>query len=243
MKLRRADNARAIQQLEALEATRKEAKHAPSSPDATAPQVTQADAPPLYTYDPWERANRFIYRFNARFDEKPVRAVADEYRRIPLLIRTGVHNFLGNLAEIPTVVNDVLQWKIQERYSQRGPLRHQQHHGHRAACSISQPISHRRCPPLPLARRWSTWGVHPGPFLVIPILGPSTVREGLGYLGDYGISYGINVADLYRGTQGYAVGVVNAVDTRANTNFRYYQTGFTVRIREHPLLVCAQDPE
>ena len=40
----------------------------------------------------------------------------------------------------------------------------------------------------------SRWGVHPGPYLVIPLLGPSTLRDGVGYLGDFGINYGINLA-------------------------------------------------
>src|ERR1019366_7433100 len=38
----------------------------------------------------------------------------------------------------------------------------------------------------------SKWGMHPGPYLVIPILGPSTLREGVGLLGDYGAPYGVN---------------------------------------------------
>jgi phospholipid-binding lipoprotein MlaA len=71
----------------------------------------------------------------------------------------------------------------------------------------------------------STWGVHPGPYLVIPLLGPSTLRDGAGFLGDYGLEYGINIVDLYRGYQSYGLGVVNAVDQRANIDFRYYGSG------------------
>ena len=42
---------------------------------------------------------------------------------------------------------------------------------------------------------------------------------------DYGVAYAINVADLYRGDQTYALGIVNAIDLRANTDFRYYASG------------------
>ena len=60
---------------------------------------------------------------------------------------------------------------------------------------------------------------------MIPILGPSTLRGAVGLLADYGTSYGINIANLYRGDQSYALGVVNAVDERANIRFRYFSTG------------------
>ena len=61
------------------------------------PPVTPADAPPMTTYDPWGRLNRFTYRFNARFDEAMFLPVANGYRRLPSPMRSGVHNFFGNL--------------------------------------------------------------------------------------------------------------------------------------------------
>ena len=69
-----------------------------SEPEAPppAPPVTPADAPPMYTYDPWERLNRFTYRFNARFDEAIFLPVANVYRRAPHPVRNSVHNFFSN---------------------------------------------------------------------------------------------------------------------------------------------------
>jgi phospholipid-binding lipoprotein MlaA len=61
--------------------------------------------------------------------------------------------------------------------------------------------------------------------LVIPLLGPSTLRGAVGFLGDYGTSYGINIADLYRGDPSWGLDVADAVDTRANVSFRYYASG------------------
>jgi phospholipid-binding lipoprotein MlaA len=67
--------------------------------------------------------------------------------------------------------------------------------------------------------------MHPGPYLVIPLLGPSTLRDGFGFLVDYGTEYGINVFDLYRGNASWGLGPLNAIDQRANIDFRYYSGG------------------
>jgi phospholipid-binding lipoprotein MlaA len=67
--------------------------------------------------------------------------------------------------------------------------------------------------------------MHPGPYLVIPLLGPSTLRDGVGYLADYGVGYGINIANLYRGNISWGLLVVNGIDQRANIDFRYYSGG------------------
>jgi phospholipid-binding lipoprotein MlaA len=60
---------------------------------------------------------------------------------------------------------------------------------------------------------------------VIPFLGPSTLRDGIGFVGDYGTSYVINVAQLYRGNLAWGLGALSAVDQRSNVSFRYYSTG------------------
>jgi phospholipid-binding lipoprotein MlaA len=189
-----------------------------------APLVTPADAPPLYTYDPWERLNRFTYRFNARFDEALFLPVANTYRRTPAPLRLGIHNFFGNLGEIDSIINYTLQGRL--KYSLRslerlilnstigvGGLID-------AATKLKLPGS-----PTGFAVTLSKWGMHPGPYLVLPLLGPSTLRDSFGYAADYGASYGINVAGLYRGNVSWGLGFVDSVDIRANVNFRYYSSG------------------
>jgi phospholipid-binding lipoprotein MlaA len=226
-----ANNALAIQRAEHAAASKTESKPPPATQPAPAiqgeaspPEVTMADAPPLYTYDPWERLNRFTYRFNARFDENVFLPVADGYRRIPSPIRSGVHNFFSNLSEVPTVVNDALQLQIKSGARSLGRFAINSIVGIGGLFDFATQW-HLPKAPATFATTLSRWGVHPGPFLVLPLLGPSTLRESVGFLGDYGITYGINVADLYRGDKTYALGVVNAVDTRANVSFRYYATG------------------
>ena len=219
-----ADNALAVQRAADLEAARNEAKPAAGPPETNAAPVRSADAPPMDTYDPWERVNRFTYRFNARFDENVFLPVADGYRRLPGIFRSGIHNFFSNLAEVPTVVNDALQLQVKSGATSIGRFVINSTLGIGGLFDFATRF-HLAKAPATFGSTLSRWGVHPGPFLVLPILGPSTLRESLGLLGDYGISYGVNVADLYRGNQAYAVTVVDGIDTRATISFRYYATG------------------
>ena len=202
----------------------------PAAPEVSAREteplvpLTGADAPSMYTYDPWERLNRFTYRFNARFDEALFLPVANGYRHVPGPIRSGIHNFFSNLSEVDSVVNYGLQARLVGGARSLGRFVINSTIGIGGLLDVASRLKLQN-PPTGFSATLSTWGVHPGPYLVMPILGPSTLRDGVGYVGDYGINYGINVADLYRGYQSYALSTVNAVDIRANTDFRYYSTG------------------
>jgi phospholipid-binding lipoprotein MlaA len=215
-----ADNAAA---LAAVVATASEESGRQAAGD-TAPPVTPADAPSMYTYDPWERFNRFNYRFNARFDEAVFLPVANGYRRLPGPVRSGIHNFFGNLSEIDSVANYILQWRLRLGVRSLGRFAINSTLGIAGLFDVANKL--HIAPALTgFGTTLSKWGAHPGPYLVIPFFGPSTLRDAVGLLGDYGLSYGINVADLYRGVQAWALGVTNAIDERANISFRYYATG------------------
>jgi phospholipid-binding lipoprotein MlaA len=203
--------------------------NAPSPPSGAdtanaLPPLTAADAPSMYTYDPLERVNRFTYRFNARFDEHVFLPVANGYRRFPGPVRSGVHHFFRNLGEITSTANYILQWRLGNGARSLGRFVLNTTLGIGGLFDVASKLK------LPgeqtgFGGTLSTWGVHPGPYLVIPLLGPSTLRDGIGLLGDYGLQYGVNFVDLYRGYQSYGLGVVNAVDQRAHIDFRYYGSG------------------
>jgi phospholipid-binding lipoprotein MlaA len=188
------------------------------------PPVTPADAPSMYTYDPWERLNRFTYRFNARFDEAIFLRASNAYRRVPSPIRSGVHNFFGNLAEVDSVVNYTLQWRLKLGLRSLGRFVINSTVGIGGLFDVAAKLELPGAP-TGLSTTLAKWGMHPGPYLVVPLLGPSTLRDGLGFFGDYATSYGIDVAGLYRGNVSWALGPLNAVDQRSNISFRYYSTG------------------
>jgi phospholipid-binding lipoprotein MlaA len=228
-----ADNAAAVQSAAAFAAAAAAATAGaaageggrPGQDAAEMPQpVTAADAPSMRTYDPWERLNRFTYRFNARFDEAVYLRLSNAYRRVPAPIRSSVHNFFGNLSEVDSVVNYALQWRLKLSVRSLGRFLINTTIG---VGGLFDTAAKLKLPGAPtgFSTTLATWGMHPGPFLVIPFLGPSTLRDGIGFLGDYGASYGIDVAKLYRGNVSWGLDGLNAVDQRSNVNFRYYSTG------------------
>jgi phospholipid-binding lipoprotein MlaA len=200
--------------------TGQEAKAAP----APVPLLSPEDAPPMYTYDPWERLNRLTYRFNARFDEAIFLPVANTYRRTPRPIRSGIHNFFGNLAEIDSVINYTLQGRLKYGLRSLERLAINTTLGIGGLFDVATKL---KLPGTPtgFATTLAKWGMHPGPYLVIPLLGPSTLRDGIGFGADYGAEYGINAAGLYRGNVSWGLGTLNAIDQRAHVDFRYYSSG------------------
>jgi phospholipid-binding lipoprotein MlaA len=221
-----ADNAAAVIQAAESAAAASAAAARALGPDA-APALTPltaADAPSMYSYDPWERLNRYTYRFNAQFDEAVFLPVANTYRRLPSPIRAGVHNFFNNLTEPKSVVNFALQLRPVYGLRSLGRFVINSTLGIGGLFDVATRLKLRSYL-TGFSATLSIWGMHPGPYLVIPFLGPSTLRDSVGELADYGVSYVINLADLYRGDQSWALGTVDAIDLRANTDFRYYASG------------------
>ena len=193
-------------------------------PATPLPQVTVDDAPSMHTFDPWERANRFTYRFNARVDEAVFLPVANGYRRLPTPVRSGVHNFFGNLGEVHSMLNYALQGRLGLGARSLGRFLINSTVGIGGLFDVATKI---KLPGAPtgLSATLGKWGMHPGPYLVIPFLGPSTLRDGIGVAGDFGTSYSINVADLYRGDKTWLLTGTDLIDKRANSSFRYYASG------------------
>jgi phospholipid-binding lipoprotein MlaA len=226
-----ADNAAAIVRARDLQQVQSSVAPIPGSSQRSAdqeaslgPPLTAAEVPSLETYDPWERMNRATYRFNARFDEAVFLPVANGYRRLPAPVRNGVHHFFANLREVVSVVNYAAQLRPAGGARSLGRFVINSTLGIGGLLDVATAMRLREAP-TGFSSTLARWGMHPGPYLVIPILGPSTLRDGLGFFSDFGTTYLINVADLYRGDVSWVLRPVEAVDIRSNTSFRYYATG------------------
>src|SRR5882757_3785563 len=162
--------------------------------------------------DRFERVNRSVYSFNRAIDHAVVRPVARTYVKItPAPVRSSISNFFTNLDYPVTIVNDFLQGKLHDGMSDVGRF------GVNTVIGIGglfDPASHWGMEKhnedfgLTLAR----WGLHSGPYLMLPILGPSTVRDAPGRVADRFVT-----PTSYLNNTGVEVGafVAKGVTTRA----------------------------
>lgn len=127
--------------------------------------------------DPFEPFNRSVTRFNDGLDEAIVKPVAQAYQdTVPSPVRTGVNNFFGNLSDAWSFVNNVLQAKPQAAVDSFMRVSVNTLIGLGGVLDWATPMGierHRE----DFGKTLGRWGVATGPYLVLPVLGPSTVRD------------------------------------------------------------------
>ncbi len=141
------------------------------------------------TPDPWENWNRKVFAFNENLDAAILKPLAQTYRDVvPSLVRAGVDNVFGNLGDIWSAANHLMQGKVQTGLEM----------GMRVLTNTVFGLGGLLDPAteMKLERRYEdfgqtlgTWGLASGPYLVLPLIGPSTVRDATGFLADRRASY------------------------------------------------------
>ncbi len=127
--------------------------------------------------DPWERFNRASFAFNDRLDRAVAKPVAKAYKKVtPRFVRTGISNALSNLNSPTTIVNDLLQGKFGQagRDTGRFLLNSTLGLGGLFDPATSAGLDQND---EDLGQTLGAWGMQSGPYLMIPFLGPSTVRD------------------------------------------------------------------
>ena len=165
--------------------------------------------------DCFEKVNRGIFAFNQALDEIVFEPVAKGYRRLPVPIRRGTGNVLSNLSNLVTIPNNLLQGEIKLagqntiRFVVNTTL---------GILGIFDPASGLGFSVLEkedYGQTFGSWGIGEGCYLVLPVLGPSTVRDTFGLVG----------STIAGGDPWYNVTVKN--DTHYFTDFDYYGTRAT----------------
>lgn len=134
--------------------------------------------------DPLERLNRASYAFNDGLDRAVVRPVARGYKRaVPRWAQTGVSNFFSNAAYPITIANNLLQGKLTAAASDTGRFLLNSTFGLGGLLDPAT-LSGLDRNDEDFGQTLGRWGVPAGPYLVVPILGPYTLRDGLGGLAD-----------------------------------------------------------
>ncbi|MBS3964048.1 MAG: VacJ family lipoprotein [Methylomonas sp.] len=171
--------------------------------------------------DPWESWNRPMQTFNDHVDDYVMKPVARGYRWItPAFVDKGISNFFGNLTDIRVVLNDVLQGKFAQSASDGARLLVNTTAGVGGFIDVASEID------LPrhnedFDQTLGVWGIPTGPYLVLPLIGPSSPRGVLGLAGDIAanpISYtGVYFAAASTSTiVSSSLGATHAIDLRAD---------------------------
>ncbi|SDE16212.1 phospholipid-binding lipoprotein MlaA [Massilia sp. PDC64] len=163
--------------------------------------------------DPFEKFNRAMFSFNDTVDRVALKPAATAYKNVtPSFVQTGVNNFFGNLTDLWSSLNNFAQLKGQDglndfmRFAVNSTL------GLAGVLDIATPAGMRKHNE-DLGQTLGYWGVPSGPYLMLPLLGPSTVRDTVALPGDWWGDPWTHVNDVSWRNSGI---VLRAVDQRAS---------------------------
>jgi phospholipid-binding lipoprotein MlaA len=162
--------------------------------------------------DPYERFNRSVFAFNDTLDEHAVKPVAKAYVAVvPSPVRTGVSNFFGNFSDAWSAVNQLLQGKPEQtaRMGMRFVINTTVGIGGIFDPATKMGLERQS---EDLGQTFGRWGVGPGPYLVLPLFGPSDVRDAVALPADRYVSPALLVDTT--GAK-LAVDALDLVQTRA----------------------------
>lgn len=162
--------------------------------------------------DPFEAYNRAVFAFNEEVDRAIVKPVAEAYRStVPGPVRRGVSNVFSNLDDVVVVLNDLLQFKLEQAVRDLTRFLYNSVFG---LAGIFDVATHMGLPKHDedLGQTLGYWGVGSGPYLVLPFLPPSTVRDTVGFVGDAQVDPVFQITDT--GAR-YAAITLETIDRRA----------------------------
>lgn len=183
---------------------------------------------PIDAYDPWEHMNRAIYAFNAGFDKYVFLPIVRVYRFItPDFVEDRLSNFFNNIGDIQNFINSVLQLKPKQSLETAARFVVNSTVGIGGLWDPARKRLNLRAPPEDFGQTLGFYGVKSGPYLVLPILGPSSLRDGLGYLADGLIFIGLDPLNFRSNADAaeYSYYTLRTIDLRSRISFRYYETG------------------
>jgi phospholipid-binding lipoprotein MlaA len=183
----------------------------------------------LGVYDPWEGFNRSMYNFNTRFDRYVFLPAVSAYEFVtPNVVQKGIHNFFDNIDEITNLANNLLQGKLAASGVTVGRFVINSTVGILGLWDPATKMGLNRRPE-DFGQTLGHWGVGAGPYLVLPVLGPSTLRDTGGLTFDYLVESEFESALLDNSPEEDVIhpvlDVLEILDERASNKFRYYETG------------------
>jgi phospholipid-binding lipoprotein MlaA len=182
--------------------------------------------------DPWEGFNRRMYRFNFYVDKYLFLPVVNGYEFItPTLVQKGISGFYNNLREVQNFSNSVFQLKGKESVTTLGRFVTNSTVGLGGLFDPATKFGLNRHDE-DFGKTLCYWGAGSGPYLVLPIFGPSSLRDTWGLAVDSGIKYATYMTADPFGFTGNSfpidagITILGVVDTRHKQSFRYHESGY-----------------
>ncbi len=130
--------------------------------------------------DCFEKLNRVTFSFNQGLDKAVIRPIAKGYRKLPDPIQKGTSNAVKNLSNLITIPNNVLQGDVKTALINTGRLVVNTTVGLLGTIDVANKMGFPKYIKEDYGQTLGAWGVGPGCYLVLPVLGPSTVRDTVG---------------------------------------------------------------
>ena len=164
--------------------------------------------------DCFEKLNRATFAFNQGLDKAIIKPIAKNYRKLPDPIQRGTGNMVKNISTLVTIPNNILQGDLKTAFINTGRLVINTTVGILGTIDVANKMGFPKYEREDYGQTLGTWGVGPGCYLVLPVLGPSTVRDA-----------SASIINFMGGDAWYNITVNN--DTRYFSDFDYYASKAT----------------
>lgn len=162
--------------------------------------------------DPWQPYNRAMFKFNTDFDNAFVKPAAQAYQKItPEPVNRGITNFFANIADATSAVNNLLQFKLARTGSDISRVLVNTTVGVLGIFDVATNMGIQSYKE-DFGQTLGYWGFANGPYFIMPVIGPSTVRDTFGFAGDVLLDpfFSVKKEEIYWGFVG-----LRLVDKRA----------------------------
>ena len=199
--------------------------HPPSRHFSTLAEKTSAEKQ-FAVYDPAEKLNKHVYAFNARIDRYFLIPVVNAYTIIvPGIIRHGVVNFFSNISEATNFTNAVLQVKPDKAATAFGRFTINSTLGLLGTIDIAGKLGLQQ-QQEDFGETLGHWGASTGPYIMLPFVGPSNMRDAIGTAVDYSTLTALVPNDIRDTTEYNVVAYsLQPINARYHNHFRYYASG------------------
>lgn len=163
--------------------------------------------------DPLEEYNRASHSFNDMMDRMLFTPLSEGYNYVtPAPLNRGITNFYNNLGDVGSAANNLLQLKVARAFSDVGRVAVNSTLGLLGLMDVASNMNLPRYDE-DFGQTLGTWGFRPGPYLVLPFFGPSSVRDGVGVVADFFVD---PIYYLDKRSTRWAFWGVQLIDTRAD---------------------------